>query len=214
MAVIAEKTIGSVLFQEGDGVPIHSAPKGTVYIEVSDGEGGTIGRPYLNTDGATNWIWVPVAQYGTMYISDNTTASTISTTWTEITNLSFSQDYSNVFTLDTAPNDYRIFLDSQYPSMAVEVTLYATIAKATGSSDYTYYDVGVSINGANPEDNIWGTATVTDTADSNNYDQVTFTWRANIPSNNSLSIAARRRGGAADDDIIIRSAYLIVNRIR
>lgn len=39
--------------QAGAGVPSHSAPKGTVYINTSGSSTST--RAYINTDGGTTW---------------------------------------------------------------------------------------------------------------------------------------------------------------
>ena len=39
--------------QAGNGVPSHSAPKGTIYINKTGSSSST--RMYVNTDGATTW---------------------------------------------------------------------------------------------------------------------------------------------------------------
>jgi hypothetical protein len=213
MAVIAEKTIGGVLFQDGDGAPIHSAPKGTIYVEASDGIGGTQPRCWINYDG-TNWNQISYSMYGSMYISGNTTPTTVSTSWTSISNLSLTEDKTNgTINIDISPNDYRLVMDPLFPSMMVEISLYATITKSAASSEITEYDVGVSINNAVPEDGLWSTTTVSDAADDKDYGLITLTWTDDVPANSTFELSARRRTGT-DNDIIIRDAYLVINKIR
>jgi len=45
--------------QSGAGVPSHSAPKGTLYLNLTGSSSST--RAYINSDGATAWVAVTTA---------------------------------------------------------------------------------------------------------------------------------------------------------
>ncbi len=50
-------TVG--MLQSGAGVPSHSAPKGTMYLNTTGSSSST--RAYVNSDGATSWVAVTTA---------------------------------------------------------------------------------------------------------------------------------------------------------
>jgi len=219
MAVLDEKTIGGKLFQTGNFPdPTHDAPKGTVYIAIEDGTGGTYSETYVNNGigtGATQWSISTYSLYGGMYIQNNTIPTTVTTgTWTNISNLTFTGIKQQAITLDTAPNAYRLIKSSNYPIIAYEINLQVTIAKG-GTSGVDVYEVGLSKNGAAPGIGEWGGATVSNGADSKEYDTISLRFVTVGTKTDNFSIVARRvAGGAGSNTLIIRNAVLFVNKFR
>lgn len=211
MAVIAEKTIGNTLYQTGDAVPTHNAPSGSIFILSTP---GTDSEMFVNNEGGnSSWNRVPYAFYGGMYIQDNTTFTNLDNggAWTEISNLTFKGHLNQLVGIQNP----RLVPSASFGSQLCQVTLSATITKAAGeSTEISNYDVGVSLNSANPISGMWGTATVSDSTDTKDYDIVSFTWIQEFSGNNTISIAARMRGFTTNFRMILRNAYLFVNKIR
>ncbi len=69
MSIIANISVGDILFYEVDSKPTHSAPKGSVAILNSDG----LISLYKNNDGGTTWLKTIKPSYGELYLNNNTT---------------------------------------------------------------------------------------------------------------------------------------------
>jgi hypothetical protein len=54
-----DQMASGVNLQAGAGVPSHSAPKGTLYLNLTGSAGNN--RAYINTDGATTWTAITTA---------------------------------------------------------------------------------------------------------------------------------------------------------
>ena len=61
MAVLSEKSLGDILYQEVDSLPTHVAPKGTVAISTSPP------LVFKNLDGNVNWMIMVMPVYGDIY---------------------------------------------------------------------------------------------------------------------------------------------------
>jgi hypothetical protein len=147
---LISKSLGDVLTQSGNGEPNHIAPLGSIY---SDKDTGIVWR---NTDGGSTWELLQTVSYGEAYVQNNqatgglqnnpTTISS-SNVWTassgnftEGTVKGFSASTQNLTLLTGYDGDYEVRLD-------------ATLTHIAGSPNY---EVGISVNNADPISGTYG----------------------------------------------------------
>lgn len=135
---LISKSLGDVLTQSGGGSPDHISPKGSLYTDTVSG------LLYQNLDGSTSWVPLNTVAYGEGYYQDNTNVTTISltNTWASVNN-TFTEGQVLGFTVSGNTITLLSGYDGRY-----EVRADATISYVAGTNNY---ELGVSVNGADPE---------------------------------------------------------------
>ena len=125
---LAKHTLGLTHLQSGQGTPIHQAPLGTFYIDVSTSE------YYKNTDGNTNWVTLATGSGGT-FTGGTVTGATI---------------FTNGLTANTisATTYYNLPLDINVTGASYSNNTF-TFTNNTGGTFDTLFNVltGVTVNG-------------------------------------------------------------------
>ncbi len=83
---LISQSMGDILVETGNGTPDHTSPRGSTYV---DQDTGII---YTNTDGAVNWVDYNTFTYANMWLTGNTTNTTVtvSSTWYSLRPLSWT----------------------------------------------------------------------------------------------------------------------------
>lgn len=147
---LKSKTLGLVLVQSGDGTPDHTAPRGSYYTNK------TTGTTFINTDGSTGWDALNRIAYGEIYIQDNATTTTISTTntWVALNTLTWTEGNVNGFTLSSGRLLVSTGRDGRYLVIATATLDYVAVSN---------YEVGISKNSGLPASGLYAGASLTST---------------------------------------------------
>lgn len=192
---LISKSLGDVLTESGNGVPDHISPKGSLYVDKDSG------RLYQNIDGATTWISFSTVAYAHGYYATNTIATTISSTntWTTVNN-NFTEGASVGFSASTNTLVLKTGYDGNY-EINGEITL-SHVANANN------FEVGVSINGANPTAGSYNGTSINAT-----YTRQTVGFEANknLVGGDIISLGVRNL--SSTDDVIIRNAQIFIRRL-
>lgn len=192
---LISKSLGDVLTESGNGEPDHTSPLGSLY---SDKDTGNVWR---NIDGVTTWELLSTVAYGEAYVQDNTTPTTISSqdTWTasginmtEGIVKGFSGGTQNLTLLDGYDGDYEIKLD-------------ASLTNVTNSGNF---EVGISVNGADPIDGRFGGCWL-DTTYSTQH--VGVQSLITLTGGTTLSIDVRKEVGT--DNVILEHAQIFARKV-
>lgn len=134
---LISKSLGDILTESGNGTPNHTSPLGSLY---SDKDTGNIWR---NVNGSTTWEILSTVAYGEANFQDNTTDTTFvsSNTWTAGV-YTFTLGESVGFSAGTTTLTLLSGYDGKY-----EIRGDVTLSYQGGAANY---EVGVSINGADP----------------------------------------------------------------
>ena len=125
---LSKHTLGLTDLQSGQGAPIHQAPLGTFYIDVSTSE------YYKNTDGNTNWVTLATGSGGT-FTGGTVTGATIFTNGLTANTISATTYYN-------LPTDISV-TGASYSNNTF------TFTNNTGGTFDTLFNVltGVTVNG-------------------------------------------------------------------
>jgi len=140
---LTSKSLGDILLQSGNGTPNHTSTRGSIYVDQDTG------ISYQNKDGVVNWLAFDSVAYGDASYQGNATASTItaqavpgvSENWYSVAN-TFTLGQSVGFTVSTNTLVVQTGYTGKY-----EVRGDVTVSYVAGTNNY---EVGLSINGANP----------------------------------------------------------------
>lgn len=192
---LISKSLGDVLTESGNGVPNHTSPKGSLYVDKDSG------RLYQNKDGLTTWFSFSTVAYGNSYYQGNTTQTVISTTnvWTSVAN-NLTIGPSVGFTV----SDNTMVLSEGYDGN-YEINAELTISNVVGANNY---EVGVSVNGDIPTAGSYNGSSVNSTF---------ITQTIGIETNKTLvggdTILLGVRNLTTTNNIIIRHAQLFIRRL-
>lgn len=192
---LISKSLGDILTESGNGAPDHNSPKGSLYVDKDSG------KLYQNIDGATFWLSMSTVSYGFGYYQENTTATSIgaANTWTAVGN-NLTEGVSVGFSANTDTLVLKAGYDGNY-----EVNGEVTIEQVANSNNY---EVGVSLNGANPSAGSYNGATVDATGQ---IQTIGFEANLDLSGGDTLELAVRNLTSA--DNIIIKNAQLFVRRL-
>jgi hypothetical protein len=189
------KSLGDILTESGNGTPDHVSPIGSLYVDKDSA------LLYQNIDGTSaGWRSLVDVAYGHGYYQDNTNATTISTTntWTAVGN-NFTEGNVIGFSASTDTLVLISGYDGEY-----EISGDITIDYVAGTNNY---EVGLSINGANPENGSYNGSLVDAT-----YTRqcIGFDTTRNLTGGTTLELAVRNLTNT--DNIIIRHAQLYARK--
>lgn len=192
---LISKSLGDILTESGNGVPDHTSPKGSLYTDKDSA------KLYLNQDGGTMWLSLSTVAYGYGYIADNGTATTIGTTntWTSV-GVNLTEGDSIGFSANTD----TLVVETGY-SGDYEVSGEATIEWVAGTSDY---EIGLSINGANPTSGAYNGSSVDTTYQTQH---LGFEDKVTLSDGDTIEFAVRNITNT--NNIIIKHAQLFVRRL-
>jgi hypothetical protein len=140
---LISKSLGDVLTESGNGTPDHTSPLGSLYTDKDTG------KLWRNTDGATSWEVLTTVAYGEAYFQDNANTTTITgSTWTDGNYVFTASTFVVGFSADTTTLTLLNGYDGDY-----EIKGNITLSEVAGSADY---EVGLSINGAEPSAGSYG----------------------------------------------------------
>lgn len=146
------KSLGSVELSSGSGTPDHTSTRGSLYTDTSTG------TPWVNSTGnASGWEPLLKPGYGEIFLNANALSTTFSVanTWVSTSNLSWSNSsFLNGFTQSGTSSSIQVLTGKAGKYI---VTLNGSIGNP--SSNQTY-ELGVSVNGATPSNNMYQAATV------------------------------------------------------
>jgi hypothetical protein len=192
---LSSRSLGDVYLQSGIGTPDHTAPKGSLYTNKSTGV------LYMNSSGTAAWLPMSTAAYAEAFYQDNVTATAIAAanTWTAVGNnftlgssIGFSASTSTLVSIAGYEGNYQIRGD-------------VTISYVAGSNNF---EVGLSVNGANPVDGTYGGAFVDVTY---TRQHIGFETVVSLTGGTNLRFAIRNLVNA--DDVIIRHAQLSIRKV-
>jgi len=191
---LISKSLGDVLTESGNGVPDHTSPLGSHY---TDKDNGVL---YVNLDGATGWQPLSTVAYSEGYYQDNAAATTISTqnVWAPVGNnlteglsIGFSASTDSLVLIDGYDGDY-------------EVRVNATINYNVGADNY---ELGLSVNGADPVAGTYNGAFVDSTFIR---EQIGFETIVSLVGGDTLSIDVRNIDTSAN--VIIRHMQIFARK--
>lgn len=192
---LSSRSLGDVYLQSGIGTPDHTAPMGSLYTDKSDGV------LYINSSGTEAWMPMSTAAYAEGFYQDNVTNTVIAAanTWTAVAN-NFTLGHSIGFSANTS----TLVLISGYEGN-YQVRGDVTISRVNGTNNY---EVGLSINGANPVAGTYGGAIVDGTY---TRQHIGFETVVSLTGGTTLRFAVRNLVNG--DDIIIRHAQLSIRKV-
>ncbi len=193
---LSSKSLGDVYLQSGIGTPDHTAPKGSLYTNKSTGV------LYINSSGTGAWLPMSTAAYAEGFYQDNTTATAIAAanTWTAVAN-NFTLGSSVGFSANTSTLVLIAGYEGNY-QVRGDVTL--SQSGLLGNN----YEVGLSVNGANPVAGTYGGALVDITY---TRQHIGFETVVSLTGGTNLRFAVRNLANA--EDIIIRHAQLSIRKV-
>lgn len=192
---LSSKSLGDVYLQSGIGTPDHTAPKGSLYTNKSTGV------LYINSSGTAAWLPMSTAAYAEGFYQDNTIATAIAAanTWTAVANnftlgnsIGFSANTNTIVLIAGYEGNYQVRGD-------------VTISYVAGTNNY---EVGLSVDGANPEAGTYGGSLVNVTF---TRQHIGFETVVSLTDGATLSLAVRNLVNA--DDIIIRHAQFSIRKV-
>jgi hypothetical protein len=193
---LISKSLGDVLTESGNGTPDHTSPLGSLY---SDKDTGNLWR---NLAGTTTWELLSTVAYGMAYYQDNGTATTISSAypnWTAVGN-SFTEGLTVGFSASTSTLVVEGGYDGDY-----EVIGHVTIEETAGAQNY---EVGLSVNSADPVDGTFGGAYVNTTQTTQH---IGFNTLVSLVGTDTLNIDVRPLSGTPN--VTIKHAQLLVRKV-
>lgn len=192
---LISKSLGDILTESGNGTPDHISPRGSLYVDKDSG------LLYQNTDGSTTWMALATIAYGHGYYQDNTTQTTIGTinTWTAVGN-NLTEGNSVGFSASTDTLVLITGYDGEY-----EINGEVTISFVAGTNAY---EVGLSINGANPTAGTYNGATIDTTYQTQT---IGFESKKSLSGGDTIEFAVRNLTN--NNNIIIKNAQLFVRRL-
>lgn len=192
---LISKSLGDILTESGNGVPDHTSPKGSLYVDQDNG------RLYQNMDGATLWTAFSTVGYGHGYYQDNTAETSIGSTntWTAVGN-NLTEGDSVGFSASTDTLVVMTGYDGDY-----EINGEITIDFVAGTSGF---EVGVSINGANPVSGSYNGATIDATIETQT---IGFEAKNTLSGGDTLELAVRNITNT--NNVIIKNTQLFVRKL-
>lgn len=179
---LISKSLGSIELGSGNGTPDHISPKGSLYTDTSTG------TPWVNSTGnASGWEPLLKPGYGEIYLNANAVSSTFSTTntWVSTNSLSWSNaGFFNGFTQSGTSSSIQVLTGK---SGKYIVTLNGSIGNAGSSQTY---EIGVSVNGATPSNNMYQAATVLFLSPAD-YRNINVSGYLNLSDNDTISTVVR-----------------------
>lgn len=192
---LSSKSLGDILTESGIGIPDHTSPKGSIYVDK------TSGKIYQNKDGLTKWVGLKGVAYANGFYQDNSTQTTISTsnTWVSVGNnlteglsVGFSANTDTIVVIDGYDGEYEIRAD-------------VSLERVAGTNNY---EVGLSIDGANPLSGAYG-GTSLDV--SYPIQHVGFEKTISLSGGSTVELAVRNLTN--NNNIIVKHAQLIINMV-
>jgi hypothetical protein len=149
---LVSKSLGMIRVESGNGTPNHVAPTGSTYVNIGDN------IIFINEDGSsTGWAPLFPSQFTEVYIQDNATnISSTASTWSQLTALTWTIGSTNgnvastngIITIQTGRQGrYSILGSGSFTYVATN----------------TAYDLGISINGADPNSGAYSMGSVAST---------------------------------------------------
>jgi hypothetical protein len=146
------KSLGSIELASGSGTPDHISPKGSLYTDTSTG------TPWVNSTGnSTGWDPLLKPGFGEIYLNANAISTTfsVSNTWVSTSKLVWSNSsFLNGFTQSGTSSSMQVLSGKEGKYI---VTLNGSIGNPASNQTY---ELGVSVNGATPSNNMYQAATV------------------------------------------------------
>ena len=194
---LIDKSLGNIEIQSGNGTPDHAAPIGTLYTNVDT---GTL---YSNTVGtATGWDSMNKVAYGEIYLSANTTTTSLTApNWT-IPALTWVKGFCNGTDISGTT---ALRINSGRAGRYFVILSASVRYSATASSTI---DIGLSLNNNTPTDRYINGAYIRNTT---NLDRViVINGYLDLVTNDYLRLNIRT---SVTNVVILRNTYLTVYRI-
>jgi hypothetical protein len=192
---LISKSLGDILTESGNGTPDHTSPAGSIY---SDKDTGVVWR---NLNGTTTWELLSTVAYGIGYYQNNTTDTSIGTqnVWTAAGN-NFTEGLSIGF---SASSDTIVLIDGYDGDYEIRGNV--TISYSAGADNY---EVGLSVNGADPIAGTYGGAYIDATQ---TRQHIGFQTTVSLTGGTTLGIDVRNLDGTGNLDI--RNAQLLARKV-
>jgi hypothetical protein len=192
---LISKSLGDILTESGNGTPDHTSPAGSIY---SDKDTGAVWR---NLNGTTTWELLSTVAYGIGYYQDNTTDTSIGTqnVWTAAGN-NFTEGLSIGF---SASSDTMVLIDGYDGDYEIRGNV--TISYSAGADNY---EVGLSVNGADPIAGTYSGAYIDATQ---TRQHIGFQTTVSLTGGTTLGIDVRNLDGTGNLDI--RNAQLLARKV-
>ena len=160
---LISKSIGDILMETGNGSPDHTSPKGSTYVDQDSG------IMYTNKDGGVDWEEHNNITYANMWLTGNTTNTTITVagTWYSLRPLSWSGGTMHGIVYSGATN---VLVADRPGTYLVTCNANLGIVSATNSK----YDVGISKNFISPQFNYYQGCSTDATEDNPNINVIGF----------------------------------------
>lgn len=187
---LISKSLGNILTQSGNGVPDHTAPIGSLYVNEDN---ATL---YVNKDGLISWEILQTVSYGEAFYQDNAveTVITSTNTWTEINN-NFGDGFSNGFNVINNTLVLENGRDGLY-----NISANITISRVGGTPQC---EIGISKNNLTPINSAFNGATVNSTYTTA---IISINYYENLVGGDNLRLAIRNLFGT--NNIIIKHAQI------
>jgi hypothetical protein len=192
---LISKSLGDILTESGNGAPDHTSPLGSIY---SDKDTGNV---WKNLNGTTTWELLSTVAYGEAYYQVNTTDTTISTqnVWASVGN-TFTEGLAKGLSASTNTLVLIAGYDGDY-----EVRGNATISYSVGAANY---EVGLSVNGADPVAGTYGGAYIDATQ---TRQHIGFQTIVSLTGGDTIGFDVRNLDSTANLDI--RHAQLLARKV-
>jgi hypothetical protein len=192
---LISKSLGTVLTQSGNGVPDHTASKGSLYSNIDT---GTV---YTNVDGAVAWDPLVGVVYGFGFYQDNVTVTTIGTvnTWVGVANNLTAGDTNGVTT-----STNTLVLGAGRTGV-YSIIINATIAYVVGTNNY---ELGISVNNAIPVAGRYSGNMVNAT-----FDRADISVKCIVNLNAGDNIRLAIRNITNNGNVIVRNAQVFLRKI-
>lgn len=186
---LISKTLGDILIQTGNGIPDHTAPKGSVYTDQDTGV------RYINLDSSTTWADLEFAAFGEKYRTATSTISPSTTGWTELTTNLSLRNGSGV-----SISGSRLVVD---PGFDGTYTILSSVTFQYNNTS-TSYTAGVLVNSAAPTSGSVSTTSVSTTRNTGNAGILTS---AALTAGDTISIGIQA-GTAGNVNILYQSVVM------
>jgi hypothetical protein len=196
---LQKRSLGSTELSSGQGSPDHFAPSGSLYTDTLNG------KIYISLGANDSWELLQSPCYGELYLSANTTVTTIasSNTWVSVSDLTgWTFGASNGFTQSGTSSLLLGANKSGKYFVTTTATLQYNLAAAT-------YDIGISVNGDTPAAGRFHSVSMPTTTPTSQKTITVHTY-IDLLANDTISIVLR---STTATNIILRHATLVATKI-
>lgn len=195
--MIHSKTIGNILIQSGAGVPIHSAPIGSIYIDYTNS--------IVYSKKNIGWIPMSSISYGNFVFTNNSSTTSISTTgWVNVPSLYENNNVCNGVRISGGTNKIEFLRHGKY-----EIKIANTVFSNVADNEIVY--IGLFHNDTFTSIRNRGYFYQSLSTDQKQYSNIPLFATLNIEKNDTINLVLRSENSSTT--VVLESSSIFVKKI-